>query len=166
MLFPDARFSRPETMIPTKSPSTLQSSIPLCDLRDLCAMLFPDARLSAQKRSFPPKTFPLQSLIPLCDLRALCAMLFPDALLSRPETMLSTKSPFPPPILNPLCDLRALCAMLFLDARLSRPEAMQTRCCPPSNYSRSNSEISAIDKPLIIGSSLSTVDWIMARFFC
>ena len=31
-------------------------------------------------------------------------------------------------------------------------------------YSNNNSEISAIDSPVIAGSSLSTVDWIISRF--
>jgi hypothetical protein len=76
---------------------------------------------------------------------------------------------FRPPILNPprdLRDLRDLCAMLFPDAFLPAQKRCRHDAVHQSNYSRSNSAISAIDKPLIIGSSLSTVDWIMARFFC
>jgi hypothetical protein len=38
---PEARLSRPETKQSTKKPSAAQPQSPLCDLRDLCAMLIP-----------------------------------------------------------------------------------------------------------------------------
>jgi hypothetical protein len=65
------------------------TSILLCDLRDLCAMLFPEACLSRPETTLSTKSpSALQSSISLCDLRA---MLFPEARLSRPEAMLLSR---------------------------------------------------------------------------
>jgi hypothetical protein len=90
------------------------SSIPLCDLRDLCAMLFPEVRLSRPETKLSTKEpSAARPQSPLCDLCDLCAMLSPNARLSRPETKLSTKEPSAAQPQSPLCDLRDLCAMLF-----------------------------------------------------
>jgi hypothetical protein len=106
---------------------------PLCDLRDLCAMLSPncpDARPEAldvhQKLSVAIPKFPL------CDLHDLCAMLSPNCRDSRPEALdvhqkLSAAIPK-----FPLCDLRDLCAMLSPNCPdLAQKPLMFTKSYPP-----------------------------------
>ena len=71
---------------PPKAPNPPAS--PLCDLRDLCAML-------SRSALFPPishvSTQSSQSPIPLCDLRDLCAMLSRSR-CSRPSAKMSKTS--------------------------------------------------------------------------
>jgi hypothetical protein len=123
-----------------------------------------------RNHAFHQKPFCHPILNPLGDLRDLCAMLSPRCVSFPPRTTLSTKSPSAIQSSVPLCDLRDLCAMLSPRCVSFPPGSDAVHdvhdAVHQSNYSRSNSAISAIDRPLIIGSSLSTVDWIMARFFC
>jgi hypothetical protein len=44
------------------------SSIPLCDLRDLCAMLSPMGVFPAQSQAVHQRASAVQTSIPLCDL--------------------------------------------------------------------------------------------------
>jgi hypothetical protein len=64
-----------------RSNSWLPTTLPLCDLCDLCAMLFPLRLILAQ----PPPGHRSNSWLPppspLCDLCGLCAMLFPLRLI-------------------------------------------------------------------------------------
>ena len=78
---------------PPRCPPTLVSSIspnPLCDLRDLCAMLFPNWCSSRPAAAVSINFGSPISLNALCDLRDLCAMLFPDSCSSRPAAAVST----------------------------------------------------------------------------
>jgi hypothetical protein len=86
--------------------------IPLCDLRDLCAMLSPFAWVLARELNPFTEDFWPPIRIPFCDLRDLCAMLSPFAWFSLRS---SGRSPtiFWPQSQSPLCDLRDLCAMLY-----------------------------------------------------
>jgi hypothetical protein len=54
----------PRNKLSTKEPSTVQSQSPLCDLRDLCAMLSPMGFFPAQNPSCPPKSLPQLNLNP------------------------------------------------------------------------------------------------------
>jgi hypothetical protein len=95
--FKTGRLSRPEAKPSTKARCATQppSPIPLCDLRALCAMLFPKcASFPPRSQAVHPSAFRHPASIPLCDLRALCAMLFPNACLSRPEAKPSTQARF------------------------------------------------------------------------
>jgi hypothetical protein len=87
----------------------------------------------------------------------------PDAYLSRPEANAVTKSlphshPQSPSVTS-VTSVRCSSPMRVFPTRKPMLSTI-------NNYPINNSAISPIDKPFIIGSSLSTVDWIMARFFC
>ena len=79
MLFPSSRDSCTKANgVPGQSfPAYRQS--PLCDLRDLCAMLSPFREILAPKPTVSPQKFPALTSSPFCDL---CAMALTKALLS------------------------------------------------------------------------------------
>jgi hypothetical protein len=92
-VFPDASFSPRSQAVP-QSASAVQRSNPLCDLRALCAMLFPRcASFPPRNRTVHQSASTVQRSNPLCDLRALCAMLSSRRVFPRPETKLSPKVP-------------------------------------------------------------------------
>jgi hypothetical protein len=67
----------PEAAVSTKE-FTARTSIPLCDLRDLCAMLSRMRPVLAPEAAVSTKELSARTSIPLCDLRDLCAMLSPS----------------------------------------------------------------------------------------
>src|SRR5271170_1075382 len=67
VLAPEARLFTADLSPPT--------SIPLCDLRDLCAMLSPFRLFLAPEARLLTADLSPPTSIPLCDLRDLCAML-------------------------------------------------------------------------------------------
>jgi hypothetical protein len=69
-----AQFSHRGRLVPASS-LTPTSISPLCDLRDLCAMLFRFGSILAPRPPSPRQQFGPTSISPLCDLRDLCAML-------------------------------------------------------------------------------------------
>jgi hypothetical protein len=92
------------------------ASIPLCDLRDLCAMLSPKRVFLAQKPNSPPNNLPPPSFqSPLCDLRDLCAMLSPKRVFLAQKPNCPTKEPsaVPPqsPSVTSVTSVRCSCPM-------------------------------------------------------
>ena len=99
---PDECLSRPETTnkLSTKEPSAVQPQSPLCDLRDLCAMLSPMTSFPPRSQAVHQRAFRSPASIPLCDLRDLCAMLSPMRVFPTQKPSYPPKS-LPQPDLNP-----------------------------------------------------------------
>ena len=123
--FPLASRSRTETVASPDTASLTASVpiIPLCGLRDLCAMLSLASRSRTEAVASPDTASLTASvpIIPLCGLRDLCAMLS-LASRSRTEKWRLPRLPQPRPN-HPLCGLRDLCAMLSLASVLAPKES-------------------------------------------
>ncbi len=106
------------------------STNPLCDLRDLCAMLSPDSGVLAADADMPTN--------PLCDLCDLCAMLSPIPVFSPltptcpPTPLCDPPSPLSPKIYTRKCRNGWIFDHMYLDENAEDAAKKETRPFDPS----------------------------------